>query len=89
MSAIVAKGIISEEEWDSGASAQGVGEKAGAILKFLRSIDGGANMKAIAKGTKIKWPYSTVDAMYKQGTLDRKKVGKANYFRIKGQKKGK
>lgn len=88
---MTAKGIISEKEWDSGTSAQGVGEKAGAILVYLRKLEDGtgASMKAIASGTKIKWPYSTVIAMVKQGTLEEKKAGKAKYYRIKGQRKAK
>ena len=86
---MVAKGVISEKEWDSGSSAQGVGEKASAILVYLRKLDGAASMTAIAKGTKIKWPYSTVVAMAKQGTLEVKKIGKAKYYRVKGQRKAK
>lgn len=91
MNAIVAKGIISEREWDSGTSAQGVGEKASVILEYLRKLEDGtgASMKAIQAGTKIRWPYSTVVAMAKQGTLEVKKAGKAKYYRIKGQRKAK
>lgn len=86
---MIAKGIISEKEWKSGSSALGVGEKAGAILEYLRKVDGAASMKAIKAGTKITWPYSTVVAMAKQGTLEWKKIGKAKYYRIKGQRKPK
>ena len=67
---MTAKGLISEKEWNSGTSAQGVGEKAGVILQYLRKVDGAASMKAIQAGTKIVWPYSTVIAMCKQGSLE-------------------
>ena len=85
---MVSKGVISEKEWSSGVSAAGNVEKAAAILKVLEGAGrGGMNMSRIGLESGLKWPYSTVQALVKAGTLEKKKVGKANYFRIKTARK--
>lgn len=82
------KGVISEKEWASGVSATGDAEKATVILKAIESAGrGGMNMVRIGLESGLKWPYSTVKALEKAGTLEVKKVGKANYFRIRHAKK--
>ena len=81
------KGVISEKEWSQGVSASGDVEKATQILAALEKEGrGGMNMARIGLESGLKWPYSTVRAMVKAGTLEVKKVGKANYFRIKRAK---
>lgn len=81
------KGVISEKEWSQGVSASGDVEKAGAILAVLEKEGrGGMNMARIGLESGLKWPYSTVKALVKAGTLEVKKIGKANYFRIKRAK---
>ena len=83
-----AKGVVSEAEWNAGRSAAGDVEKAGAILVALKEVGkGGMNMEQIGKAAGIKWPYSTVVALVKAGTLEVKKIGKANYFRIKAARR--
>ena len=78
------KGVVSEQEWNSGVSASGSPEKASAILKVLEDVGtGGSTMAHIGLKAGIRWPYSTVRALVKAGTLEVKKIGKANYFRIK------
>lgn len=80
----MSKGIISAEEWAKGKSATGDVEKASAILAVLKEVGkGGASMGAIGRKCGVKWPYSTVLALKKAGTLERKKIGKAYYYRIK------
>ena len=79
------KGIVSAKEWDSGSSTTNGTEKATKVLSFLETLEknAGANMKAIAKGTGLTWPYSTVQALVKAGTVEEKKIGKAKFFRVK------
>lgn len=78
------KGVISEKEWSQGVNASGDVEKATAILAALEKAGkGGMNMDRIGLESGLKWPYSTVKALVKAGTLEVKKIGKANYFRIK------
>ena len=78
------KGIISAEEWAKGKSSVGNVEKASAVLEVLKEVGkGGANMGAIGRSSGLKWPYSTVQALRKSGTLERKKIGKAYFYRIK------
>lgn len=79
------KGIITEKEWKSGTASSTSPEKAAKVLTFLKTLGrNGANMDAIAKGSGLKWPYTTVKNLQKVGTLEVKKIGKANFFRIKG-----
>ena len=79
------KGIITEKEWTSGTSSSTSPEKASKVLSFLQTLGKkGANMNAIAQGSGLKWPYTTVRNLVKVGTLEEKKIGKANFFRIKG-----
>lgn len=84
------KGVISEQEWATGVSTSTDSEKAAKVLKALKEVGrGGMTMDAIKAASGLKWPYSTVQALKKLGTLEVNKVGKANYFRIKGAKKAK
>lgn len=79
------KGIITEKEWTAGTASSTSPEKAAKVLTFLKSLGAkGANMVAIAEGSGLKWPYTTVQNLLKAGTLEKKKVGKANFFRMKG-----
>lgn len=79
------KGIITEKEWKAGTSSSSSPEKAAKVLTFLKTLGAnGANMTAIKEGSGLKWPYSTVQALLKAGTLEKKKIGKANFFRMKG-----
>lgn len=80
------KGVISEEDWDNGTSASGSIEKSSAVISYLGTVHA-AKMSAIALGTKLKWPYSTVQALVKAGTLERKKIGKAYFYRLKQGKR--
>jgi len=81
------KGVVSEQEWTSGVSASGDAEKATAILAVLEKVGkGGMNMARIGLESGLKWPYSTVKALEKAGTLEFTKIGKANYFRIRHKK---
>jgi hypothetical protein len=75
---------ISEEEWASGKTAGSSAQKASAILVAFTGLGKGAiNMEAIREASGLKWPYSTVKALVKAGTLEQKKLGKALYYRIK------
>ena len=78
------KGIISAEEWAKGISAQGDDEKRSAIIKVLEEGNGAAySMEAIGRKSGLKWPYSTVQALVKAGKVERKKIGKAHYYKLK------
>ena len=83
----MAKGVITEKEWESGSASASGSAKAAGILKYLGSVDGAASMKAIKAGTKITWPYSTVQDLVKLGTLEFRKIGKAKYYRMKKARK--
>jgi len=81
-------GIVSEEEWNNGAGKSTDSEKAVRVIAYLTTLGrNGAKMTAIAKGTGLKWPYSTVVAMVKAGTLEAKKIGKAKAYRVKMEAK--
>ena len=84
------KGVISEQEWTAGKSATGDVEKSSAIVQVLQKAGTSAlTMEAIKRETGLKWPYSTVLALYKAGTLERKKISKAHYYRLKRGRKSK
>ena len=77
-------GIVSEAEWNDGASQASDSAKAAKVVAFLGTLGrSGAKMPAIAKGTGLKWPYSTVKALQKAGAVEAKKVGKAMAYRLK------
>jgi|SaaInl4_150m_RNA_FD_contig_21_2353291_length_293_multi_5_in_0_out_0_1 hypothetical protein len=82
------KGIISGDDWDKGTAGESQSAKAQKVLKFLSTLEKGASasMVAIASGTGLKWPYSTVIALGKSGTIEAKKLGKAKYYRLKVRK---
>lgn len=78
------KGVISEEEWGEGKSAGGSMEKASAVLKVLQEVkEGAVTMEYIQRKCGLKWPYSTVKALVKAGTIEQKKIGKALFYRLK------
>lgn len=84
------KGVISEQEWNSGVNASGDSEKAAKVVVVLEKVGkGGMNMVQIGLESGLKWPYSTVQTLLKAGTLEKHKVGKANYFRVRKATKAK
>jgi hypothetical protein len=79
------QGVISAKEWDAGVGTTTSTEKAAKVIRFLESLEenAAAKMTAIATGSGLKWPYSTVKALVKAGTVEEKKLGKAKYYRLK------
>ncbi len=77
-------GVISVTEWENGSSSANNTEKVTKVLSFLESLEkgAGANMKAIAVGAEVKWPYGTVKGLVKGGQVEESKIGKAKYYRV-------
>ena len=77
-------GVISAQDWENGSSSGNDSEKAAKVLVYLGTLAKGeaASMKAIKENAGMKWPYSTVKALVKLGTVAEKKIGKKNYFRV-------
>ena len=84
------KGVVSAQDWDKGTTGASQSDKAAKVLVYLEGLEKGAGafMPAIAAGTGLKWPYSTVKALVKSGAVQEKKLGKALAYRAKPSKVG-
>ena len=77
------KGVISAEQWDTGVSGASDSEKDAAILRELKKVGrGGMNTSGLEEATGIKWLYGPLKRLFEAGVLEKKKVGRDNFFRI-------
>ena len=77
------KGVITSDEWDEGTAPSSDSDKELAIIECLKKVGrGGMSTSGIEEETRIKWLYGPVKKLYEAGVLERKKVGRANFFRI-------
>ena len=76
-------GKISEENWEKGISL-GNGEKEKKILEELGKIGKmGMDIVGIREVSGVKWIWSSLGKLNKEGKVEVKKIGKKNYYRIK------
>lgn len=77
------KGVISAEEWDTGLAGASDSEKDAAIIAELKKVGrGGMNTSGLEEATGIKWLYGPIKRLYEAGVLEKKKVGRGNFYRL-------
>ena len=75
---------ISEKEWENGVGNKGNEKKNLEIMKILKSSGrNGISIKGIINESKIKWVYGELMRILKSEKIERKKIGKKYYYRIK------
>lgn len=73
--------MVSEEEWEGGEVIGGNEERRKKIMKVLEG-NKGYSRKRISEKSGIKWVYSEIMKMCKEGILERKKFGKKFMYRV-------
>lgn len=77
------KGVISADEWDSGTAGASDSEKARSILEALGKVGrGGMNTSGLEEATGIKWLYNPIKKLFEAGKIEKKKVGRGNFYRL-------
>ena len=76
------KDVLSVEEFENKESYVGNEKKRLEILKIIK-VNEYISINEIKKRSKIKWPYSEVIRLVKNGLIVRGKKGKKYYYRKK------
>ena len=79
---------ISEKEFENGVGGFGDEEKRKKIVVVLGKVGkGGIDGKEVSKESGIKWVWSSLVKLVENGEVERKKIGKKYYYRLKVVKK--
>lgn len=74
------KGVIDANDWDN---STGVSDKQTAIVNALYDTNrGGMNQQGMEGATGIKWMYGPLKQLFEDKRVEKKKMGRSNYYRL-------
>ena len=77
------KGVISADDWDTGAGSGSASDKEQAILYVLYDAGrGGMNQRGLDEATGMKWLYGPIMKLFAAEKLEVKKIGRSKFYRL-------